>query len=99
MVAMRIAQDVEDAAIRAKGGGWNGFKLNLAGSRMTGAVVRGDTERQSMNRTGRTEGNGPARRYGVMSASSARGSVIGGSDNRGRTVRNLSYPEFLKRRE
>lgn len=62
-------------------------------------VVRGKSDRQSMNQSCGTEGNGPIRRDGALTASSARGSTIGGGDNRGRMVQNLPYPEFLKRRE
>lgn len=96
---MRIVRDVEDAATRARGGSWNGFKANPSGLRATETVVRGETERQSLNRSGGTEGNGLVRRDGVTPASSARGSTIGGADNRGRMVRNLPYPEFLKTKE
>lgn len=42
---------------------------------------------------------GLARRDGVATSTNARVSTTVGNENRGRMVRNLPYPEFLKRKE
>lgn len=97
MVAVRIARDVEDAMFRVRGGVWNGFRTNHTGTRVMATIVRGEPERYTVNRPGGTEGNGTNRREGPTTASSVRGSTTREGDNRGRMVRNLPYPEYLKK--
>ncbi|WVZ05061.1 hypothetical protein V8G54_018407 [Vigna mungo] len=101
MIAMRIARDVEDAINRARGGVWNGVKVNPVGTRPTSTIVRGDSDRHFATRTGGVEEVGTIIREGstVASNTNPRGNTMEGGDSRGRMVRNLPYPEFLKRRE
>ncbi|WVZ18213.1 hypothetical protein V8G54_005535 [Vigna mungo] len=91
MEAMRVARDVEDAMVRSQGNFLGGVKINPMGSRSVGIVTQVDPNRMAMTQTGRTEG--------VGANPTARGNATTGADNRGRTVRNLPYPEFLKRKE
>ncbi|WVZ21021.1 hypothetical protein V8G54_008343 [Vigna mungo] len=97
--AMRIARDVEDAMLRMKGENWNGFKSNQRGSRSMGAVVRSELSRPTTNQQGGTESVGSTRREAGATNSGSRMNTVGGSDNRGRMVRNLPYPELLKQKE
>lgn len=101
MVAIRVARDVEDTIYRARGGVWNGVKVNLVGTRVSSLIVRGDGDRSFAARTGGIEGVGPTRREGSTTTSNTitRGNNPTRGDNRVRMVRNLPYPEFLKRRE
>ncbi|WVZ14973.1 hypothetical protein V8G54_012539 [Vigna mungo] len=101
MIAMRIARDVEDAINQARGGVWNGVKVNPVGTRPTSTIVRGDNDRHFATRTGGAEEVGTIIREGstVASNTNPRGNTMEGGDSRGRMVRNLPYPEFLKRRE
>ena len=99
MVAMRVARDVEDAMLRTKGGHWNGSRINQTGTRSIGVVVRSEPSKLTVNQNGGAESARSIRREGVAPNQATRENFIGGSDNRGRTVRNLPYPEFLKRRE
>ncbi|WVZ14401.1 hypothetical protein V8G54_011967 [Vigna mungo] len=101
MIAMRIARDVEDAINRARGGVWNEVKVNPVGTRPTSTIVRGDSDRHFATRIGGAEEVGTIIREGstVASNTNPRGNTMEGGDSRGRMVRNLPYPEFLKRRE
>lgn len=92
MVAMRIAGDVKDGTRRARGGSWNGFKSSQSGPRAMGVVSRNEISRPSMSRPGGMRSVGSVRKEGITTNGR-------GSDNRGRLVRNLPYPEFLKRKE
>ncbi|WVZ22270.1 hypothetical protein V8G54_000814 [Vigna mungo] len=64
-------------------------------------IVRGDGDRHFATRTDEAEGVGTTRTEGSSTTSNtnARGNTIAGGENRGIVVRNLPYPEFLKRRE
>ncbi|WVY98363.1 hypothetical protein V8G54_030514 [Vigna mungo] len=97
--AIKIARDVDDVISRARGGGWNGVNLNAVGPRASTIVVRGEVDRQPLNRSGGMEGSGSNLREGLVTANSVRGGLVGGGDNWGRIVRKLPYPEFLKSRE
>ncbi|WVY94796.1 hypothetical protein V8G54_033884 [Vigna mungo] len=101
MVAIRVARDVEDAINRACRGVWNGVKVKHVGTRVSSSIVRGDGDRSFATRTGGTEGVVLTRREGLTTANNtnARGNNPAGGENRGRMVRNLPYPEFLKKRE
>ncbi|WVY90399.1 hypothetical protein V8G54_035913 [Vigna mungo] len=99
MAAMRIARDVEDAMIRAKGGYESGFKINPSVSRSARIMIRSEVNRPPMNQYKGTESMGFSRRDGVAANTNARASTSMGNENRGRMVKNLPYLEFLKRKE
>ncbi|KOM24702.1 hypothetical protein LR48_Vigan2444s000100 [Vigna angularis] len=101
MVAIRVARDVEDAINRACRGVWNGGKVNHTGTRASASIVRSDGDRSFATRTGGTDGVVQARRVGSTMANDTdtRGNNPAGGENKGRMVRNLPYPKFLKRRE
>ncbi|KOM56053.1 hypothetical protein LR48_Vigan10g194500 [Vigna angularis] len=99
MEAMRIARDVEGAIMQEQGGYGNGVKVNLLGTRSTGTVLRSEPNRNATPQTARTESTGSGRRDGVTTHANARVGATAGNENRGRMVRNLPYPEFLKRKE
>ncbi|XP_014517361.1 uncharacterized protein LOC106774844 [Vigna radiata var. radiata] len=100
MIAVRVARDVEDAMNRARGGVWNGGRVNSTNVRATSAIVREDGDRNSINRPSGTEGGGATRREGstMTGNTNARGVATAGGDGGGRMVRNLPYPEYLRRR-
>lgn len=52
-----------------------------------------------MQQQWRTKSVGLVRREGATTNTNARVSHTVGNENRGRMVRNLPYPEFLKRKE
>ncbi|XP_052725275.1 uncharacterized protein LOC108335028 [Vigna angularis] len=61
--------------------------------------MRSEISRPPMNQYRGTESTGSSRREGVVASTNARASTSIGNENRGRMVRNLPYPEFLKRKE
>ncbi|WVZ24709.1 hypothetical protein V8G54_003253 [Vigna mungo] len=99
MEAMRIARDVEDAMMRVQGCHASGSKMTPIGSRSSGMVTRSEPPLTMVQQPGRVESVGSTRREGAMPNANTKGSNAAGSDNRGRMVRNLPYPEFLKRKE
>ncbi|XP_022631874.1 uncharacterized protein LOC111240668 [Vigna radiata var. radiata] len=99
MEAMRVARDVEDAMVRAQGSFVSGFQMNPFGSRSSGMVTRSEPQRTMVHQSGRVESVGSTLRDGAMPNANTRGSNAAGSDNRERMVRNVPYPEFLKREE
>ncbi|BAU00973.1 hypothetical protein VIGAN_11011900 [Vigna angularis var. angularis] len=100
MAAIRVARDVEDAIQRARGVVWNGGKVNSMHVRAASTIVRGDGERNGVNRVSGAEGGGATRREvsSLGSHTRAGGNAVTGGEGRGRVVRNLPYSEFLKRR-
>ncbi|WVZ21137.1 hypothetical protein V8G54_008459 [Vigna mungo] len=99
MDAMRIARDVEDAMMISLGSHFGGLKINPFDTRSTGSVVRSEPSKPTMMTNGRNETGGPTRREGGGANTMTRASSAYGGDSRARTVRNLPYPEYLKRRE
>lgn len=99
MEAMRVARDVEDAMVREQGGFVSGFRINPVGARSSGGVIRTDPIRYPANQGERMETAGNARRDGGIANANTRPNLARGNNNHGRMVRNLPYPEFLKRKE
>ncbi|XP_052728288.1 uncharacterized protein LOC108338275 [Vigna angularis] len=102
MTAMKLARDVEEA-LRGLGlMGWTPSRNPPSWGRTTGGgtgVVRTDPPKSQTMRTTPTESVGSVRRDITTGGGLVRGGMHGGSDGRGRSSRNLPYPEFLKRRE
>lgn len=95
MVAIRVVRDVEEVSGSVKAGSWNITKNPPSWGRATGAVTRSEASCSNPSRPGVAESVGSMRREGNMTSGVAKVSNARGSNNRGRSVRNLPYPEFL----
>ncbi|WVZ14824.1 hypothetical protein V8G54_012390 [Vigna mungo] len=93
MTAMRVARDVEKLCTKT-GGGWLA-KNQSSWGKASGSVTRADPNRETTVRGGTAESVGSVNKDATQGRNKGLATSGGGDWN----VRNLPYPEYLKRRE